>query len=94
MKAKKYMTIKEKKEYLINGEALPISFDPNECLNPKKKNDKKYVTTLVTSGDDSLIIKVKKGTRMLIGSGEHASFGRIRIEKKRNKLKILSLFKK
>jgi len=71
-KEKKYLTIQERREYLINGKPMPLSFNP--IINDKKKSDRKYVSTLVSGGDSSLIVKVKKGTRMLVGSGEHATF--------------------
>lgn len=91
---KRYMTIKERREYMLTHEnEIPISFDPRECLNPKKKSDRKYVTTLVSGGDSSLIVKVKKGTRMLFGGSESPFFGIVG-EKKDIKKKVLSLFRK
>lgn len=71
-KEKNYLTIEERREYLINEKPMPLSFNP--IIKDKKKSDRKYVSTLVSGGDSSLIIKVKKGTRMLVGSGEHATF--------------------
>ena len=71
-KEKNYLTIQERREYLINGKPMPLSFNP--IIKDKKKSGRKYVSTLVSGGDSSLIVKVKKGTRMLVGSGEHATF--------------------
>ena len=88
---KKYMTIKERKEYMLNHDGeMPISFNTN--LRLKNKNSKKYVSTLITSGDSSLIVKAKKGTRMMFGSGEYSSFGQVGNNKKKSK--VLSIFKK
>ena len=85
-KEKNYLTIQERREYLINGKPMPLSFNP--IINDKKKSGRKYVSTLVSGGDSSLIVKVKKGTRMLVGSGEHATFTTIgKIESKVLKLR-------
>ena len=86
-KEKKYLTIQERREYLINGKPMPLSFNP--IIKDKKKSDRKYVSTLISGGDSSLIIKVKKGTRMLVGSGEHATLNTIG----KNKSKVLKLKK-
>ena len=90
MKNNKYMTIKERREYMLNHDGeIPISFNPDIKL--KNKSDRKYISTLVSGGDSSMIVKVKKGTRMLFGSGEHSSFGEV--DNKKSKSKILTLFK-
>ena len=86
-KDKKYLTIQERREYLISGKPMPLSFNP--IIKDKKKSDRKYVSTLISGGDSSLIVKVKKGTRMLIGSGEHATLDTIG----KNKSKVLKLKK-
>ena len=86
-KEKKYLTIQERREYLINGKPMPLSFNP--IIKDKKKSGRKYVSTLVSGGDSSLIVKLKKGTRMLIGSGEHATLNTIG----KNKSKVLKLKK-
>lgn len=86
-KDKKYLTIQERREYLISGKPMPLSFNP--IIKDKKKSDRKYVSTLISGGDSSLIIKVKKGTRMLIGSGKHAFFATIG----KNKSKVLKMKK-
>ena len=89
MKQIRYMTIKEKREYLLEHDEMPLTFNPNIKL---KKHKRGYVSTLITGGDSSLIVQVKKGTRLLIGSGEHASF--VKIGNNKPKSKILSIFRK
>ena len=89
MKQKRYMTIKEKREYLLEHNELPLTWNPNLKL---KKYRIGYISTLISGGDSSLIVKVKKGTRLLIGSGEHSSF--VQIGNNKPKSKILSKFKK
>ena len=90
MKNKKYMTIKEKREYMLNHDGeMPLNFDLNLEL---KKHRIGYTTTLISGGDSSFFTQVKKGSKVLYGSGEHSSFGQVGNNKKKSK--VLSIFRK
>ena len=88
MKQRKYMTIKERREYMLNHDGeMPLTWDLN--LKPKK-NKIGYTRTLISGGDSSFFAQVKNGSSVLIGSGEHSSFKEV----EKPKSKILSIFKK
>lgn len=88
MKQRKYMTIKERREYMLNHDGeMPLTWKPD--LNPKKHRIG-YTSTLISGGDYSFFAQVKKGSKVLYGSGEHSSFGQVR----KPKSKVLSIFRK
>ena len=88
MKQRKYMTIKEKREYMINHEGeMPLNFNPNLII---KKHKIGYTRTLIGGGDSSFFAQVKNGESVLYGSGNHSSFG----QAQKPKSKVLSIFRK